>query len=144
CVNLFPDTPEVRRLAADAGADIIPGRSQTTNSWGFRGGEPDPSAPVRGIVLGDSFMQGFMVGDDDTPPEQLRRFLAAEMGVNVSVLNTGTLGYCPEHYYYTLVECAKRFPPQFVVVGLYSNDFGEDGDVLYGKGDWEEEKYWLR
>jgi hypothetical protein len=144
CMYLFPDTPEVRRLAADAGAEIIPGLSQTTNSWGFRGVEPDRSAPVRGIVLGDSFMQGYMVGDDDTPPEQLRRFLGAEMGVKVSILNTGTLGYCPEHYYYTLVECGERFSPQFIVVGLYSNDFGEDDDVLFGRGDWDEEKYWLR
>ena len=89
-------------------------------------------------------MQGYLVGDDETPPEQLRRFLGAELGAEVSVLNTGTLGYCPEHYYYTLVECVNRFPPQFVVVGVYSNDFGEDADVLLGQGDWDEEKYWLR
>jgi hypothetical protein len=144
CMYLFPDTPQVRRLAGAAGAEIVPGLSQTTNSWGFRGDEPDPSAPVRGIVLGDSFMQGYMAGDDDTPPEQLRRFLEAELGAKTSILNTGTLGYCPEHYYYTLVECGERFSPQFIVVGLYSNDFGEDADVLHGQGDWDEEKYWLR
>src|SRR5262249_27135800 len=50
---------------------------------------------------------------------------------------------CPEHYYYTLVEAASRFNPHFLVVGLYSNDFGEDVNVLKGDGDWTEEKFWL-
>jgi hypothetical protein len=143
CVFQFPDTPEVRRLAAPAGATIIPEKVQTTNSWGCRGGEPDMDAPVRGLVLGDSFMQGYLVGDDETPPEQLRKHLHAELGTRVTILNTGTLGYCPEHYYYTLREFAERFRPQFVVVGLYLNDFGEDMDVLSGKGDWSEEQHWL-
>ena len=71
CMFQLPDTPEVRRLAGPAGAEIIPGPTQTTNSWGCRGPEPNTDAPVRGIVLGDSFMQGYLVGDDQTPPEQL-------------------------------------------------------------------------
>ncbi len=143
CVFQLPDTPEVRRLAGPAGAEVIPGLFQTTNSWGCRGPEPDPNAPVRGLVLGDSFMQGYLVGDEETPPEQVRRFLREELGKEVSILNTGTLGYCPEHYYYTLKEYIGRFRPRFVVVGLYSNDFGEDGDVLTGRADWREEEHWL-
>jgi hypothetical protein len=143
CVSLLPDMREVRRLAGPAGAEIIDGPTQTTNSWGCRGAEPDMDAPVRGIVLGDSFMQGYLVGDDETPPEQLRRSLQNELGSEVSVLNTGTLGYCPEHYYYTLREFGERFRPAFVVVGLYSNDFGEDAQVLNGQGDWSEQKHWL-
>ena len=139
----LPDKPEVRRTAAAAGAEIIAGPSQTTNSWGCRGPEPDLNAPIRGIVLGDSYMQGFLVGDDQTPSEQLRKHLQAELGARVSILNTGTAGYCPEHYYYTLKEFADRFRPRFVVVGLYSNDFGEDVDVVSGQGDWAEEKHWL-
>ena len=59
------------------------------------------------------------------------------------MLNTGTLGYGPEHYYYTLVSYVDRFRPRFVVVGIYSNDFGEDIDVLRAQGDWIEGKYWL-
>ena len=72
CVSRVPDTPEVRRLAGPAGAEIIAGPIQTTNSWGCRGPEPDMDAPVRGLVLGDSFMQGYLVGDDETPPERPR------------------------------------------------------------------------
>jgi len=143
CVLQFPDTPEVRRLAGLAGAELVPGVIQTTNSWGCRGPEPDMDAPIRGLVLGDSFMQGYLVGDDETPPERLRQSLRVEIGAEVAILNTGTLGYCPEHYYYTLREFADRFRPRFVVVGLYSNDFGEDADVLHGDGDWIEERHWL-
>jgi hypothetical protein len=139
----LPDTPEIRKLAGPAGAKIIPALCQTTNSWGCRGPEPDRSAPVRGLVLGDSFMQGYLVGDEQTPPEQLRHYLQDELGKEVSILNTGTLGYCPEHYYYTLREYIERFRPRFVVVGLYANDFGEDGDVLQGRADWNEEEHWL-
>ena len=70
CIGQFPDTPEVRRLAAAAGTEMIPGPIHTTNSWGCR--EPDMAAPVRVLVLGDSFMQGYLLADDETPPERLR------------------------------------------------------------------------
>ncbi len=143
CVSQLPGTPEVRRLAGPAGAEIISGPIQTTNSWGCRGPEPDVNCPVRGLVLGDSFMQGFLVDDDETPPERLRQSLQAAIGAQVSLLNTGTLGYSPEHYYFTLREFADRFRPGFVVVGLYSNDFGEDAEVLRGEGDWTEGAHWL-
>jgi hypothetical protein len=88
-------------------------------------------------------MQGYLVNDDETPPEQLRQRLRAELGTEVAVLNTGTLGYGPEHYYYTLIAHLDRFRPQLVVVGVYCNDFGEDADVLRGQCDWTEGKHWL-
>jgi hypothetical protein len=140
---LVPDTPEVRE-AVDPARTILDLESrQTTNSWGCRGPEPDLSAPVRVLVLGDSFMQGMFVGDDDTPPACLGRYLQEAWGAPVSVLNTGHLGYSPEQYYYTLVEYADRFRPQFVVVCLFSNDFGDEVATLKGDGDWKEGEYWL-
>ena len=41
-------------------AQIVDGSTQTTNSWGLRGPEPDMRAAWRGIVLGDSYMQGLL------------------------------------------------------------------------------------
>ena len=107
--------------------------------------EPDLDAPVRGIVLGDSFMQGMFIGDDDTPPECLRRDLEDRLKTKVSILNTGHLGYSPEQYYYSLVEFADRFRPQFVVVSVFTNDFPATRPplALKGNGDWDEGKYWL-
>jgi hypothetical protein len=72
---------------------------QTTNSWGLRGPEPELDAPLRGLVLGDSYMQAMFIGDDETPPECLRRHLRDRLRTRVSILNTGLMGYSPEQYY---------------------------------------------
>ena len=99
---------------------------------------------MRGIVLGDSYMQGMFIGDDDTPPECLRRYLQRELKQRVSVLNTGVMGYSPEQYYYTLKAFADRFRPHFVVVSVFANDGGSEVEAAtQGAGDWYEATYWL-
>ena len=140
---LVPDGPDLGEAMRGTTAVRVEGSVQTTNSWGLRGPEPEPSAPLRGIVLGDSFMQGLFIGDEQTPPEYLRRYLHEQMKTRVSVLNTGHLGYSTEQEYYTLLEYAERFHPQFVVLSLFANDFGDVFEVAAGKGDWPEGKYWL-
>jgi hypothetical protein len=130
-------------VVAGTGALVVETSVQTTNSWGLRGPEPDTGATLRGIVLGDSYMQGLFVGDDQTPTEGLKRELSGKYKIRTEVLNTGHLGYSPEQEYFTLLEYAAKFRPHFVVVSLFANDFGELFEVLEGKGDWEEGKYWL-
>jgi hypothetical protein len=138
------DKPKNRAAAERAGAIVDVGSVQTTNSWGLRGPEPDPSSPIRGVVLGDSFMQGMFNGDDDTPPIQLQRYLRSIWNQPVSILNTGHIGYSPEQYYYSLLEYGERMRPQFVVVSVCPNDFGDGYAVLEGHGDWfGEAEYWL-
>jgi len=137
------DTPRARELARLAGVSIVPGSEQTTNSWGLRGPEPDQHAQLRGIVLGDSYMQGLFVDDANTPTELLKKDLAERMNMKVEILNTGCLGYSPEQYYYTLRAFADRFPPRFVVVSVFANDVGDLFEALEGKGDWDEAAYWL-
>ncbi len=88
-------------------------------------------------------MQGLFVADDETPTECLKRDLRDRLDASVEILNTGHLGYSPEQYYYSLVEYAKRFPPQFVVISVFANDFGDVQEVLQGRGEWEEARYWL-
>jgi lysophospholipase L1-like esterase len=100
-------------------------------------------APYRGLVLGDSYMQAILIGDDETPPACLERYLSNEWKAPVSILNTGHLGYSPEQYYYTLREYGDQFRPQFVVVSICSNDFGDPFDASAGDGGWEEGEYWL-
>jgi hypothetical protein len=117
---------------------------QLTNSWGLRGPEPDPNAPLRGIVLGDSYMEGMFIGNEETPPECLRRYLESHLEKKVSILNTGVLGYSPEQYYYSLVAFMDRFRPHFVIVSVFTNDFGDIYEVAArGRGNWDEGKYWL-
>ena len=108
CSSWFPTGRDSPRRSGTAAIPVESSR-QSTNSWGLRGPEPDLDAPVRGIVLGDSFMQGMFIGDDDTPPECLRRDLESRLKTKVSILNTGHLGYSPEQYYYSLVEYGDRF-----------------------------------
>lgn len=132
---LVPDDPETLHLARVCGAQELPESVQTTNSWGCRGPEPNPHAALRGLVLGDSFMQGLFVGDDQTPPAQLQRILGERTGRAVSILNTGHLGYSPEQYHAALMEYAERFPPHFVVLSVCGNDFGGE--------DWTESTAWL-
>ena len=141
---LVRDLPEVRESARAAGAVVDEPSAQTTNSWGLRGPEPDPGATARGVVLGDSFMQGMFNGDSDTPPIRLQEALHDLWGVPVSILNTGHIGYAPEQYYRTLEEYGARFRPHFVVVSVCPNDFGDERDVMADRGDdWGEAAYWL-
>lgn len=140
---LVPDEPGLADAMKGTSAIKVDDSQQTTNSWGLRGPEPDLDAPVRGIVLGDSFMQGMFVGDDQTPPECLRRALAGRLKTKVSILNTGHLGYSSEQYYYSLMAFVDRFHPQFVVVSVFVNDFGDMYEVIKGNGDWDEANYWF-
>jgi lysophospholipase L1-like esterase len=141
---IVPDGPGLADAIRGTTATVVQGSRQTTNSWGFRGPEPDSGAPVRVMVLGDSFMQGMFIGDDDTPPEYLRRHLEQRLATRVSVLNTGIMGYSPEQYCYTMAEFIDRFRPQLVVVSVYINDFGNALKVIAeGEADWQEARYWL-
>jgi hypothetical protein len=89
-------------------------------------------------------MQAMFNGDADTPPLQLQRHLQAAWDVPVSILNTGHIGYSPEQYYFALREYGERMRPQFVVVSVCPNDFGDGTAVLRGAGDWfDEAEYWL-
>jgi len=138
------ETPEIHEAARGARAIVEMSSVQTTNSWGCRGPEPDTSATMRGLVLGDSFMQGMFVGDLDTPSQYLERYLCKAWNLPVCVLNTGHIGYSPEQYFYTLLEYGERFRPDFVVVSVCPNDFGDGTEVIWGHGDWwSEAEYWL-
>jgi len=88
-------------------------------------------------------MQGLFVGDGETPSECLKRFLAERLHQRTEILNTGHLGYSPEQEYHTLREYADRVRPQFVILSLFANDFGDLFEVLEGKGDWDEGRYWI-
>ncbi len=141
---LVPDEPGLADAIKGTMAIPVETSRQLTNSWGLRGPEPDPEAPLRGIVLGDSYMQGMFIGDKETPTECLRRYLEAHLEKKVSILNTGVLGYSPEQYYYSLLAFVDRFRPHFVIVSVFTNDFGDIYEVAAkGRGDWEEGKYWL-
>ncbi len=143
---LVPDGPGLAEAIKGTPAIPVWESRQSTNSWGLRGPEPDCDAPVRVLVLGDSFMQGLFIGDHDTPPECLSRDLEARLKRRVSVLNTGVMGYSPEQYYYSLTAFVDKFRPHFVVVSVFGNDFANSVSELAmrGRADWDEAAYWLK
>ncbi len=138
-----PDGPGLADALRGTAGVVVETSRTTTNSWGLRGPEPDPKAPIRGIVLGDSFMQGMFIDDEHAPPECLRRYLETRLDERVSILNTGCLGYSPEQYHAALLAFADRFHPQFVILSVFANDFGDAYEVVQGRGDWDESVYWL-
>lgn len=139
---LMPDTPDLTSLVETVGASIVPNSSQTTNSWGCRGPEPELSAPLRGLILGDSNVQGIFLGEDETPVERLRLELQHRLATRVSLLNTGHLGYSPEQMYSTLLEYAPRFRPHFIVFSFCPNDFGDVFGPVVNASDLKEAEYW--
>ena len=135
---LVPDGPGLAEAIEGTTAVPMESTRQTTNSWGVRGPEPELDAPLRVLVLGDSFMQGLFIGDEETPTESLRRDLRSRLKTGISVLNTGVIGYSPEQYYHTLLAFGERFAPHAVVISICANDFGNvDEAVNEGKGDWQ-------
>ena len=140
----FPTLLGTARRRPPPDAIVDEGSIQNTNSWGLRGPEPDPTAQARGIVLGDSFMQGMFNGDDDTPPLYLERCLREAWKMPVSVLNTGHIGYSPEQYYYSLKEYGDRFRPSSSSSAFVPTTSATAGPCLRGEGDWYGEAgYWL-
>jgi lysophospholipase L1-like esterase len=134
-----PDDPRTIKAGQAAGGRLVPESVQLTNSWGCRGPEPDLAADIRILVLGDSMMQGLLVGDDETPAECLRRELSENLDCRVSVLNAGVLGYSLEQYYFTLQEFFPCLRPNIVVIGICENDLGNPDS----SADRAEMAHWL-
>jgi lysophospholipase L1-like esterase len=139
----IPSSPDLPQLLEGTDTVVIPNSEQSTNSWGLRGPEPDEGAMLRGIILGDSFMQGLFVADHETPAECLKRELTRARNSPTEILNTGCLGYSTEQEFHTLTEFADRFHPSFVILSLFANDFGDQFEVLKGQANWTEGQYWI-
>lgn len=97
------------------------------NRQGFRGPdrkfEKDPGV-VRIVLLGDSYIFGQGVGDDQTAAAQLEKILNAQApaGNRYEVLNFGISGYDLGHEIKVLEHEALRFQPDIVLLNFFIND----------------------
>ena len=82
------------------------------------------SSTFRIAVLGDSFVWGIGVNDEDRLTELLE-----EMLPNVEVLNFGTSGYSPVQYLLMIDDIIEFEPDMVVIVFCLDNDF--DDNVFY-------------
>lgn len=108
-----------------------------TNSQGLRDRErpvAKPPGEFRVVAVGDSFVEAFMMADDQTPTAILRRALERP-GCPVDVVNGGTAGYSTDQEYLAYDRDLYRYEPDVVVLFVYHNDippllWGADKPVL--------------
>lgn len=128
------------RPLPDCGGPFVKGDFATTistNRHGLRG--PDvavaPGPGVRTVaILGDSWVWGFGVNDDETLSASLEPLLPA-----TRVLNFGVCGFGTDQSYLYYREAARAFKPDVVVLGFFPhNDFG---DNLAGRAAQQQQPY---
>jgi lysophospholipase L1-like esterase len=75
-------------------------------------------------MLGDSFVFGFGVEDEETLPAQLETVLGARHE-GIEVLNAGVPGWSADQYYLFLQTRLDEIAPDLVLLGLLDNDVGD-------------------
>lgn len=91
-----------------------------TNNRGFRNGAevviPKPPGVYRILLVGDSFVVGYRIGQNETIGATLEADLRRRLGTNVEVLVAGA-GH-PAAYLEFVRQHANRYDPDLVLVGL--------------------------
>jgi lysophospholipase L1-like esterase len=103
-----------------------------TNSLGLRGPELDAPRPGerRVLFLGDSFVAGFEVEQEETFATLLERDLERRLGAPVRVINAGVRGYGTDQSYLWYRERGRELGAELVVNFFSPNDF-EDNMTLH-------------
>ncbi|MEW6664797.1 MAG: SGNH/GDSL hydrolase family protein [Thermodesulfobacteriota bacterium] len=116
---------------------LLKDRRILTNSHGLRDVEHnwEKEAGVRRILgIGDSFTFGYRVDLEDTYLKRLERKLN-QSGSRWEVINAGVAGYQMWQYLRYFKEYGHRYEPDFVIVGVYLDDFhGGPGDGRHEEG----------
>jgi hypothetical protein len=115
------------------GWEMVPGLHYTythpvrVNALGLRGPELEARRPGerRVLVLGDSFVYGQGVAEEDTIPALLQARLAARTEGPVTVVNGGHRAYAMHQELGLLEELGERIQPDDVLVLWFWNDAAE-------------------
>lgn len=102
----------------------------TTNSLGMRDRERSfekPAGTLRIAVLGDSFVEASLVGDEETATRVLETSLAGSGGA-VEVLNFGCSSFSPLLGARLYEHLVRRFRPDIVFYFLHQTDFRDDAE----------------
>jgi lysophospholipase L1-like esterase len=98
---------------------------ESYNSHGYRGPEHSvkkTQGTLRVVVLGDSFVDGSEVGDDELFTWQLQEGLQG-----VEVINLGVYGYSTAQELITLEHVGLKYDPDIVLLVTLTNDFIGNG-----------------
>lgn len=139
----YPPWHEIGDPASLVGIEIIPSTKTqerepcltaniTTNSLDWRDKErtvKKPDSVTRIAVLGDSYIEGSQVNDDQTFTRQLEQMLPPG---KFEVLNFGlsSIGTVQERILYE--KLVKNYDPDIVIVAFYMNDVRNNDPVLEG------------
>lgn len=100
----------------------------TINSKGLRDPERSyakPDGVFRILMLGDSFVEGFQVGQDQTLPVQLQAVLSQQSSAPIEVINAGVSRYSTDNALLFLEGEGVRYEPDLVIYNFYPNDVVE-------------------
>lgn len=103
-----------------------------TNSLGFRGPELDPDARERVLLLGDSYVFGMGVEDDETFAARLGELLERREPGRWEVVNAGVNGYGAVQALGLARRHWERLRPSIVVYVHCGNDFADDWNFTTG------------
>lgn len=100
----------------------------STNEKGFRGVSHDyekPPETFRIVGIGDSFLFGFGVDNQDTVLVRLQELLGRDnsSAKKVEIINLGVGAYSINHYLRILKYEVYKYDPDLVMVFFYSNDW---------------------
>lgn len=105
----------------------------TTNSQGWRSPEftqAKPAGVLRVLVLGDSFMAGVQVDDNQTFARVLEsRLRTSGIQRQVEVINLGVPSWGTDQEYVALREFGRALDPDLVVLAFYAQNDVSDNDV---------------
>jgi lysophospholipase L1-like esterase len=108
------------------------------NARGIRGPQRPYAKPphtYRIVVLGDSFVEGYMVPIEARVTEVLERQLnRGQSGPRVEVIALGTAGYSTDQELLWLESEGVRYEPDLVVAMFYANDVWYNAQPRYWRG----------
>lgn len=108
--------PDVR-TTINTGAGQVPVR---TDREGFRVGERGRvEAPLRLLVVGDSYLEAFQMPYERSLPGRLQDSLPAQVGAPVAVRLAASGGWDPSHYLLATEKHLDRVRPAAVLVGVF-------------------------
>ncbi len=105
----------------------------SNNSLGWRGRREYREAKrtdYRVLVLGDSFMYGTGVNDDQTFAAQVEKDLSASQ-MSVEVMNAGCPGKGTDYALKCFQTVGRKFHPDLTVLGFFANDFQDNARGEY-------------
>jgi hypothetical protein len=114
---------------------LLPDKANGINRRGYRGKLSQRESHKRRILfLGDSFVYGIGVKEDQSLPSRL----AYNLNDAFDIINMGIPGYGPDQSFIQLQQEFHRYKPHLVILNLYpANDFGDlrRNDIYRLEGD---------